>query len=128
MLRKINNMKNFLIICAAVLVIALPFAFRRKVVEGAWKPGDPQLVVVTPHNEAIRQSFADGFSDWHATHYGTPVRIDWRVVGGTTEIMRYLAAEYAASAKQYFVKQGGSGARTQSVQCLPPGPRRMLVN
>ncbi|MFA7172338.1 MAG: ABC transporter substrate-binding protein [Kiritimatiellia bacterium] len=99
-------MKNFLIICIAMAVIALPFLFRRKTPEGAWQSGDPQLVVVTPHNAAIRQSFADGFSKWHAIHYKEPARINWRVIGGTTEIMRYLAAEYSASAKQYFLKQG----------------------
>ncbi|MDD2600929.1 MAG: extracellular solute-binding protein [Kiritimatiellae bacterium] len=99
-------MKNYLIICAAIVVIALPFFFSRKMAEGAWQPGDPQLVVVSPHNGAIRQVFADGFSKWHALHYGQPARIDWRVIGGTTEIMRYLAAEYVASAKQYFIEQG----------------------
>jgi len=99
-------MKNLLIILAAALVIALPFLFRRESGSRAWQSGDPELVVVTPHNEAIRQSFAEGFANWHRTHYGQPVRIDWRVIGGTTEIMRYLEAEYGASAKNYFLKRG----------------------
>ncbi|MDA3926952.1 MAG: extracellular solute-binding protein [Kiritimatiellae bacterium] len=99
-------MKSFIIILVAVLVIALPFLFRREADSGSWEPGDPELVVVTPHNEAIRQSFADGFSRWHLENFGKPVRIDWRVVGGTTEIMRYLASEFVASAKQHFVNTG----------------------
>ena len=89
----------------ALLVIALPFIFRREAGAGDWHRGDPELVVISPHNEAIRQAFAEGFSQWHREKYGSPVRIDWRVIGGTTEIMRYLASEYAASAKRFFKAQ-----------------------
>ncbi len=102
----VTVMKNLIIILAAAIVIALPFLFRREDGVRAWQSGDPELVVVTPHNEAIRQSFAEGFARWHRQHYGVPAWIDWRVIGGTTEIMRYLEAEYSASAKRYFVKQG----------------------
>ena len=33
-------MKNFIIILAALLVIALPFLFRREADSGSWEPGD----------------------------------------------------------------------------------------
>jgi ABC-type Fe3+ transport system substrate-binding protein len=99
-------MKWILVILLAASVIALPFLLRREAVTGDWRKGDPELVIVTPHNEAIRQEFAEGFSRWHRERYGRPVRIDWRVIGGTTEIMRYLASEYAASAKRFFKAQG----------------------
>jgi len=98
-------MKKAIILFAAALVIALPFVFRREQVVGDWRRGDPELVVITPHNEAIRQEFGEGFSAWHKAHFGRPVRIDWRVIGGTTEIMRYLGSEYAASAKRFFKAQ-----------------------
>jgi len=99
-------MKQALIVLIAALVIALPFVFHRPPPQGEWRPGDPELIIVTPHNEAIRQEFAEAFSVWHQKRYGKPVRIDWRVIGGTTEIMRYLAAEYAASAKRFVRAQG----------------------
>ncbi len=101
-------MKNILIILAAALVIALPFIFRLGDDSGTWRPGNPELVVISPHNEAIRRTFSDGFARWHNEKYGVPVRIDWRAVGGTTEIMRYLSAEYTSSAKSYFLKKNGS--------------------
>ncbi|MDR2849532.1 MAG: ABC transporter substrate-binding protein [Verrucomicrobiota bacterium] len=90
----------------AVAVLVLPFLLRRPPDTGEWRRGDPELVIVTPHNEAIRQAFSEGFSRWHRERFGRPVRIDWRVIGGTTEIMRYLASEYAASAKRFFKGQG----------------------
>ena len=99
-------MKVFLILAFAAVVVALPFVFRRESVAGGWQRGDPELVIVTPQNEAIRREFAEGFSQWHRERYGRPVRIDWRVIGGTTEIMRYLASEYAASARRFFKGQG----------------------
>ncbi len=98
-------MKQVLVLLIACLLIALPFLFRREADAGDWRIGDPELVIVTPHNEAIRQEFAEGFSHWHQAKYGRPVRIDWRVIGGTTEIMRYLASEYASSAKRFFKGQ-----------------------
>jgi ABC-type Fe3+ transport system substrate-binding protein len=98
--------KNFLVIAAAVLVVALPFVFRRPPEAGDWRPGDPVLVIVTPHNEAIRQEFAAAFSCWHERVHGRPVKVDWRVLGGTAEIMRYLASEYVAAAQAWWRRQG----------------------
>jgi len=99
-------MKWFWAMLLAVTVVVLPFLFRRMPGGGEWRPGDAELIIVTPHNEAIRHEFGEGFSRWHRAHYGSPVRVDWRVIGGTTEIMRYLASEYAASARRFFKAQG----------------------
>ena len=94
------------VLLAAVFVVALPFLFHQQPDGGDWKEGDPVLTVVTPHNEAIRHEFAIGFSRWHEEKYGRPVRLDWRVIGGTTEIMRYLASEYIGSMKGWWERQG----------------------
>lgn len=99
-------MKNALVILAAVVVIALPFIFRAPPEATEWREGDPVLVAVSPHNEAIRQEFADAFSKWHAERHGRPVRIEWISIGGTTEIMRYLASEYIGSAQAWWRRQG----------------------
>lgn len=94
------------VILAAVIMVALPFIFRKPAETGVWHEGDPVLVAVTPHNEAIRQEFADGFSRWHEKKYGKPVRLDWRSIGGTTEIMRYLSSEYIGSMQGWWERQG----------------------
>jgi ABC-type Fe3+ transport system substrate-binding protein len=96
-------MLRLLPILLLALIIALPFALRPEIQSTTdWKPGDPTLVIVTPHNEAIRYEFEQAFSRWHQTHYKQPVKIDWRSVGGTTEIMRFLASEYAAAARTWW--------------------------
>ena len=93
------------VILAAIFIVALPFLFRKPATTGAWHEGDPVLTIVTPHNEAIRYEFAQRFCEWHNEKYGVPVRIDWRVIGGTTEIMRYLASEYIGSMKGWWKRQ-----------------------
>lgn len=99
-------MKSWSVLLAAALVIALPFIFRKPPPAGAWQEGDPMLVVISPHNEAIRHEFAQGFSEWRQAMGKSPVKIDWRVVGGTSEISRYLNAEMQASFKAWWLRQG----------------------
>ncbi|MBR1608535.1 MAG: ABC transporter substrate-binding protein, partial [Kiritimatiellae bacterium] len=99
-------LKNLSILLAAALLCALPFALRPARDSGDWKEGDPVLVVVTPHIASIRDEFAAGFSDWHRKNFGKPVSIDWRNIGGTTEIMRYLGGEYASAFRAWARREG----------------------
>ncbi|HPR69111.1 MAG TPA: extracellular solute-binding protein [Kiritimatiellia bacterium] len=71
-----------------------------------WREGDPVLVIITPMNEAIRHEYALGFSRWHARRYGAPVKVDWRNIGGTTEISRYLTSEFVSSFRAWWTSQG----------------------
>jgi len=98
--------RNSLVVLAAAAVVALPFLLRRQEQVSDWRVGDPRLVIVTPHNESIRYEFARGFAEWHRKRYGVPVRVEWRVVGGTTETMRYLAGEYTAAFRAWWRRQG----------------------
>lgn len=89
--------KNSAILLAAGLLIALPFLLRRETGQTNWREGDPVLVIVSPHNEAIRREFGEAFSRWHEARYGAPVKVDWRAVGGATEIMRFLRGQFLAA-------------------------------
>ncbi len=64
--------------------------------------GEARLVVLSPHNEAIREEFDRGFSEWHRSEFGEPAEIDWRVVGGSSESIRFVQSEFAR-------KPGGIG-------------------
>ena len=99
----IRNLSIFLVLAA---ILALPFAFRQEAGVREWQAGDPVLVIITPHNEAIRHEFGAAFSDWHARKYGKPVKVDWRNIGGATEIMRYLTSETVASFRAWWRAQG----------------------
>lgn len=98
--------RNVTIAGVFALVVMLPFLFRQPDELAGWSRGDPVLVVISPHNEAIRYEFGQAFSAWHLEHFGEPVKVDWRVIGGTTEIMRYLASEYIAAFRAWWTATG----------------------
>ncbi len=93
-------LRNALILIALVAIVGLPFAFKPK--NSLLADADETLVIVTPHNEAIRYEFARGFRDWYKARTGKIARIDWRTPGGTTEIAHYLASEYQAPFQKYW--------------------------
>jgi ABC-type Fe3+ transport system substrate-binding protein len=66
---------------------------------------DDTLVIITPHNEAIRHEFTLAFRDWYRAKTGRSVAIDWRVIGGTAEIARFLESEYIASFRNRWTNQ-----------------------
>lgn len=47
------------------------------------------LVVLTPHSEAIRQTFAEGFWDWYLEQQGVRVRVEW-IYRGTPQCVEYV--------------------------------------
>ncbi|QNN22404.1 ABC transporter substrate-binding protein [Planctomycetales bacterium ZRK34] len=84
---------RLIVLACFVLILGLPFVFRP---EAAEVPADAlRLVVITPHNEQIRYETEQAFSRWHQAHHGRPVVIDWRAIGGTSDIERQLISEYA---------------------------------
>jgi iron(III) transport system substrate-binding protein len=54
-----------------------------------------QIIVITPHNEAIRLEFARGFSLWHRQRFGTEAVIEWRDAGGSTDALRFVQSEFS---------------------------------
>lgn len=93
-------MKRALIIIALVAVVGLPFIFRPK--QATRANADETLVIITPHNEALRYEYDRGFCDWYQARTGRTVAIDWRVIGGTSEITRFLESEYVSSFQNYW--------------------------
>ncbi len=98
-------MKRFVIILALVLVIAVPFLLRLEQAAGA--EAEETLVIITPHNEAIRHEFGLAFAQWYEARTGRTISVDWRVIGGTSEIARFLEGEYVASFRNYWVNTLG---------------------
>ncbi|MEI7799155.1 MAG: extracellular solute-binding protein [Opitutaceae bacterium] len=98
-------MQRALIILALGLTLGLPFYLRPRHVS---VPRVAEtLVVITPHNEALRSEYSRGFHDWYFARTGQSIAIDWRVIGGTTEITRFIESEYLASFQRYWTAQLG---------------------
>jgi iron(III) transport system substrate-binding protein len=97
--------KRALLIVALVAVVALPFVLRPKRVAVA--KADDTVVIITPHNEAIRYEFARGFEAWYRERSGRSVAIDWRIVGGTSDIARFLEGEYTTAFENHWTRELG---------------------
>jgi iron(III) transport system substrate-binding protein len=84
--------KRSIIIVALIVIAALPFVLREKVVRG---PNlQDVLVVMSPHSEFICDEFALGFQRWYKKKTGRVVLVDMRHPSGTSEMLRYLETVY----------------------------------
>ena len=95
--------KRALIVAVLVATVALPFVLRPPKEERGRV--DETLVIITPHNEAIRHEYARGFRTWYREQTGKNVFIDWRVIGGTSEIARFLEGEYATAFQNHWSRK-----------------------
>jgi ABC-type Fe3+ transport system substrate-binding protein len=98
-------LKQACIILALVATVALPFALRPA--QRALGKADDTLVIITPHNEATRFEFGRGFQAWYRERTGRTVSVDWRVVGGTSEIARVIEGAYHAAFERRWTAQAG---------------------
>jgi len=81
---------------ARYLAIALVFSLSPMML------ADNRVVVISPHNEAIRHEFSQGFNEWHRQRHGDGVAVEWRDAGGTADAIRFVQSEFAT-------KPGGIG-------------------
>ena len=96
----IRHLGKFLVVLALVFVLSLPFLLRN--------PGNPTrsaqdtVIIITPHTESIRQEFGRGFERWYEEKTGRSVYVDYRVIGGTSEIGKFLDSEYTNSFRNHW--------------------------
>ncbi len=107
---------------ALIIVVGIPFALRPA--EDLLARADDTLVIITPHNEAIRYEFTQAFARHYREHTGRTVRIEWRLVGGTSEIARYLASEYFNEFRRSWEGSGRPWAR--EIEAAFDNPRVQL--
>jgi iron(III) transport system substrate-binding protein len=100
-----SRVKRWILILCLVAVIVLPFLLRTK--QSTIAQAERTVVIITPHNEAIRHEFAHGFQEWYRQRTGHSVSVDWRVIGGTSEITRYLESEYVSSFQNFWTGKLG---------------------
>lgn len=103
-----------LVALAALLLV--PFALRPKL--SPEPETSRRLVLLTPHNEAIRYEMTRGFRLFLEQSGQKPVRLDWRNPGGTTEIARYLSSEYRSAFEQYYAARTGASLTERAAQAF----------
>lgn len=96
-----------LVLTALVIIIGIPFVMRPKAEDRLPSGVADHLVLISPHNEAIRHEFTIAFRRYYREKTGRDVLLDWRVPGGGSEIARYLASEYTAAFRYYWENRLG---------------------
>jgi len=97
-----------LILAALALTLALPFALRPpSEVASLAEKADDVLVIISPHNEAIRYEFGRAFRHWYRERTGRSITVDWRAIGGTSEITRFIESEYLTAFQNHWTKTLG---------------------
>lgn len=100
-----NKRGRIFTLAALVGVVGLPFLLRDT--KPTTRFAADTVVVITPHTESIRQEFARAFEDWYLQNTGRTVYVDYRVIGGTSEISKFLDSEFTNSFRNLWEKELG---------------------
>ena len=79
------------------LIVALPMVMRRQSATTSSRNADDSLIILSPHNESIRQEFGEAFAAHWKKTTGRSIHLDWRTPGGTSEIRMVLDAGFKAA-------------------------------
>lgn len=112
-------LKQIIIVGALAATLVLPFALRPAKQSSA--KADETLVIITPHNEAIRHEVGIAFTKWYRERTGRTISLDWRLIGGTSEIARYLEGEYAAGFQNHWEKKLGKKWSNEALAAFANG-------
>lgn len=93
--------KNLVLLVAVLAVVIGPILMRPRGDEARLR-GQDTLVVITPHNEAIRSEFSEAFREWYRAKTGRTVLLEWLTPGGTSESTLYLNGAYTAAFENYW--------------------------
>lgn len=55
-----------------------------------------RLTLVSPHPQEVKVEFGQAFQRWYRDQHGTDVAMDWRDLGGSSEIQRFVESEFRA--------------------------------
>ncbi|HUF62543.1 MAG TPA: ABC transporter substrate-binding protein [Verrucomicrobiales bacterium] len=99
-------LRALIVLAAMAGVLALPFAFRES---GETAPRDSShtadvLTIITPHNETIRAEFAFAFRKHMERSAGRRVQVEWRTLGGTSEIEHFLDTSFTYAFRRYWIE------------------------
>jgi ABC-type Fe3+ transport system substrate-binding protein len=95
--------RNLPLLFLLALVLLGPIALRPKSEQVA-RADERTLVIISPHNEAMRSEFGRAFAAHHLQRTGQAIRVDWRTPGGTSEIARYISAQYLNSFQNHWTR------------------------
>lgn len=94
------------------VLIALPLLLRRepdKKITSDSPTNADRLIIITPHNQVIRNEFELKFKEFYRQKNGRDVIFDWRNPGGTSDIVRLINDRFKAEYRRFWLSDPGNG-------------------
>jgi ABC-type Fe3+ transport system substrate-binding protein len=95
--------KKLVIVLLIALVVSVPVIFKEKTAGVFVGSGAETLIILTAHNESLRQEYAIGFKKWYKARTGKDVNIDWRYQGGGRDAARYVESIFSNDFRLHWV-------------------------
>lgn len=94
----------FFAILPLAVLLALPLLLRPA--GEVARPGgaEEKLVIITAHTEPVKYEFEVAFRAYYQQRYGVDLEIEYRSVGGSSDIVRYIADRYEAEFRRAYEK------------------------
>ena len=102
-------LRYILAVLPTVLLVALPLLLRPSQSHRIESRDDADtLVILSPHTEAIRSEFSTAFAKYYKNRTGRNIVTDWRSVGGTSDIVKYIDDRFQAAFRSEWESAGHS--------------------
>jgi ABC-type Fe3+ transport system substrate-binding protein len=88
-----------------VTIVAVPLILRDKTDSVVRNEQLDTLVILTAHNEALRNEYAHGFKKWYKSQTGNEINLDWRYQGGGQETSRYIESMFSNNFMNYWTTE-----------------------
>ncbi|MGB6223140.1 ABC transporter substrate-binding protein [Haloferula sp.] len=85
------------VLIVLAIVVAAPLVLRRDTQVAEASDSQDRLVIITPHNDSIRNEFGEAFAEYWMNKTGRTIYIDWRAPGGGGDILKVIDGSFAAA-------------------------------
>ncbi|MDR3273729.1 MAG: extracellular solute-binding protein, partial [Puniceicoccales bacterium] len=97
-----SRLSRLFILLLIFIIIVVPFILRDRTKSVVISDKSDVIVILTPHNEALRQEYTLGFKKWYREKTGKDINIDWRYQGGGQETSRYIESTLSNNFMNYW--------------------------
>lgn len=109
-------LKHLLVAFVPLLILlALPFALKPEKPPKISVADIEKLVIISPHSESIRFEFERAFKKHYREKFGRDIALEWRNVGGTSDIIRYVNDRFEANFREWWQRQPELAAWTTEI-------------
>ena len=95
--------RSLVVLLMLAILVAIPLLLRPAGEKFSYGPEADKLVIVTPNTEMIKYEFRNAFRKHYQKKYGKDVNVEYRNVGGTSDIVRYINDRFVGEFRRYYL-------------------------